>query len=241
MRCRRLGYRRTRMERVPCRGSSPSSVSFRVPVATEDASLLPTVTVQPSGPAASYVAFKSNQRLWRARPSVKGRRDRGRCRQSADIGVHKTGIRNSDCCDDPIRSCWICAQHCHPEGNLTGIALDAGIEMQGKQLDILRQAVPSIARVAYLSNRDDWEGAWGHAILAAGRASGISIIGIPLEPSAEEPEYRQAFETTTQQSAEALIFNGLPPNLNNRDLIAKLALEYRFPAIGWDVGLVEKG
>ena len=42
------------MERVPCRGSSPSSVSFRVPVATEDASLLPTVTVQPSGPAASY-------------------------------------------------------------------------------------------------------------------------------------------------------------------------------------------
>ena len=113
--------------------------------------------------------------------------------------------------------------------------------MQGKQLDILRQAVPSIARVAYLSNRDDWEGAWGHAILAAGRASGISIIGIPLEPSAEEPEYRQAFETMTQQSAEALIFNGLPPNLNNRDLIAKLALEYRLPAIGWDVGLVEKG
>jgi len=113
--------------------------------------------------------------------------------------------------------------------------------MQGKQLDILRQAVPSIARVAYLSNRDDWEGAWGHAILEAGRASGISIIGIPLESSAGEVEYRQAFETMAQQSAEALIFNGLPPNLNHRDLIAKLALEYRFPAIEWDVDLVEKG
>src|SRR5436190_18961540 len=43
MRGRRLGYRRTRLERVPSRGSSPSSVSFRVPVATEDASLLPTL------------------------------------------------------------------------------------------------------------------------------------------------------------------------------------------------------
>jgi putative ABC transport system substrate-binding protein len=64
-----------------------------------------------------------------------------------------------------------------PEGNITGIAADAGIEMQGKQLDILRQAVPSASRVAYLTNQDDWQGAWGRAIQEAGRASGISIIG----------------------------------------------------------------
>src|SRR5947207_11383820 len=44
MRGRRLGYRRTRLERMPCRGSSPSSLSFRLSVATEDASLLPTLT-----------------------------------------------------------------------------------------------------------------------------------------------------------------------------------------------------
>src|SRR5438477_1590590 len=43
MRRGRLGYRRTRLERVPCRGSSPSSVSVRVPVATEHASLLRTL------------------------------------------------------------------------------------------------------------------------------------------------------------------------------------------------------
>ena len=42
-----------------------------------------------------------------------------------------------------------------PEGNITGVTLDAGIEMQGKQLDFLRQAVPSISRVAYLPNVDD--------------------------------------------------------------------------------------
>jgi len=65
-----------------------------------------------------------------------------------------------------------------PEGNITGLTLDAGIEMQGKQLDILRQATPSISRVAYLSNRADLEGAWGRAMLDAGKASGISIVGI---------------------------------------------------------------
>lgn len=126
-----------------------------------------------------------------------------------------------------------------PEGNITGIAADAGIEMQGKQLDILRQAVPSVSRVAYLSNRDDWEGAWGHAVQQAGEASQISIIGIPMEHSAEEPEYRRAFETMVQQSVQALIFNGLPPNFNHREIISELAFKYRLPSICWSLDTVE--
>jgi putative tryptophan/tyrosine transport system substrate-binding protein len=94
-----------------------------------------------------------------------------------------------------------------PEGNITGVALDAGI------LDILRQAVPTASRVAYLSPRDDSEGPWGRAVVEAGRQSGISIIGIPLKHSAKKPEYREAFETMSQQSADALMFNGLGPNI----------------------------
>ena len=128
-----------------------------------------------------------------------------------------------------------------PEGNITGIFLDAGIEMQGKQLDILRQAVPSISRVAYLSNSNDWEGVWGHAIRDAGKASGISVIGIPLERSAAEPEYRKAFETMAENSAQALVFNGLPPNFKYRSLIAELAAENRLPSIGWATDVVEEG
>ncbi len=128
-----------------------------------------------------------------------------------------------------------------PEGNITGIALDAGITMQGKQLDILRQAVPSISRVAYLSNSDDWEGAWGHAIRDAGKASGISVIGIPLARSAAEREYRKAFETMGQNSVQALVFNGLPPNFQYRALIAELAAENRLPSIGWATDVVEEG
>ena len=128
-----------------------------------------------------------------------------------------------------------------PEGNITGIAYDAGIEMQGKHLELLRQAVPSSSSVAYLSNRDDWEGAWGHAVLEAGRRSGISIIGITLEYSAGEPEYRRAFETMAQLSANALMVNGLSPNFIHRELIAELALKYRLPWICWWPDLVEKG
>ena len=75
-----------------------------------------------------------------------------------------------------------------PEGNITGISFDAGIEMQGKHLDLLRQAVPAASRVAVLINRYDWEGAWGRAVLEAGRQSGISIIAVTVEDSAGEEE-----------------------------------------------------
>jgi putative tryptophan/tyrosine transport system substrate-binding protein len=126
-----------------------------------------------------------------------------------------------------------------PEGNITGIAADAGIEMQGKQLGILREAVPSVTRVAYLSNRDDWEGTWGRAVRKAGEASGVAIIGIPMEHSAEEPEYRRAFETMVQQSVQALIFNGLPPNNSHREIISELAFKNRLPSICWWLDIVE--
>jgi putative ABC transport system substrate-binding protein len=120
-----------------------------------------------------------------------------------------------------------------PEANITGIAGDAGIEMQGKHLDILHEAIPSASRIAYLSPREEWEGAWGRTVLEAARRSGISIIGAPLEASAGEPEYRHAFETMVQQSADALMYNGLGPNITHRNLIPELADKYRLPSIGW--------
>jgi len=128
-----------------------------------------------------------------------------------------------------------------PERNITGVSLDAGIEMQGKHLEILLQAVPSASRIAYLSNRAEWEGAWGQSVRDAGRRLGVSIVGFPLEHSADEPEYRQAFESMGQQSINVLMANGFPPNLGHRDLILELAVEYRLPSITWWADLVERG
>ena len=133
---------------------------------------------------------------------------------------------------DPVAA-GIVKNMARPERNVTGVSLDAGIEMQGKHLEILREAVPSASRVAYLSNRAEWEGAWGQAARDAGLRSGVSMIGIPMERSAGEPEYRQAFETMAQKSVEALMVNGLPPNYEHRELILELAVKYRLPSITW--------
>ena len=128
-----------------------------------------------------------------------------------------------------------------PERNITGVSLDAGIEMQGKHLEILLQAVPSASRVAYLSNSAEWEGAWGQSVRDAGRRLEISIIGVPLEHSAGEPEYRHAFERMGQQAIKALMANGFPPNFDHRDLILELAVKYRLPSITWWADRVEGG
>jgi ABC-type uncharacterized transport system substrate-binding protein len=126
-----------------------------------------------------------------------------------------------------------------PEGNITGVFFDAGIQMQGKHLDILRQAVPSVSRVAYLSPRAEWEGAWGRAILESARQLGISIIGMPMEWSADEQQYRQAFESIAQQAIDAVMFNGFGPNYRNRFLIAEIAKAHRLPSICWFVDVAK--
>jgi len=139
---------------------------------------------------------------------------------------------------DPVAAGFV-QNMARPEGNITGIALDAGIEMQGKHLDILRQVVPSASRIAYLSGRWDLEGAWGRAVIEAGRRSGVSIIGIPVDGWADELQYRQAFETMASQSVDALVFNGLTPNTWHRELLAELVWKSRLPSICWWPDLVQ--
>ncbi|WP_439407879.1 ABC transporter substrate-binding protein [Bradyrhizobium sp. DASA03076] len=139
---------------------------------------------------------------------------------------------------DPVAA-GIVKNMARPERNITGVSLDAGIEMQGKHLELLHQAVPTASRIAYLSNRAEWEGAWGQAVRDAGQRSKVSIIGISMERSAGEPEYRQAFETMAQQSVQALMANGLPPNSEHRELILQLAMKHGLPTITWWTDLVE--
>jgi hypothetical protein len=44
-----------------------------------------------------------------------------------------------------------------PGGNITGVSTDAGLEIWGKRLDLLREAVPGISKVGFLASRVLWE------------------------------------------------------------------------------------
>src|ERR1700736_6013353 len=87
---------------------------------------------------------------------------------------------------DPLKG-GLVANLAKPGGNLTGITLDAGIEIWGKRLEILKEAVPSTAKAAFLGMRDGWEGSFGQFLRDTGGRLGISLISmLPQEGTASE-------------------------------------------------------
>jgi putative ABC transport system substrate-binding protein len=91
-----------------------------------------------------------------------------------------------------------------PGGNITGVSVDAGIEIWSKRIEFLREIVPSASRVGFLAIEFHWEHA-GAVLREAGHRLGMSLVGTPLEGTLQEAEYRRVFEAITKQHADALI------------------------------------
>jgi len=115
-----------------------------------------------------------------------------------------------------------------PGGNLTGITLDAGIENWGKRLQILKEAIPSAAKVAFLGMRDGWEGSSGQVLRDVGAQMGISLaFTLPQEGNPSELE--RIFASLEQQRPDAVLVSGEGDLYAHRKLIAELAEKKRLP------------
>ena len=85
---------------------------------------------------------------------------------------------------DPVGS-GLVASLPHPGGNITG-ATDMGVDLVGKQLDLLKQVVPHLKHVAALGNPGDtiWELTWRQAQEAA-RQLHIKILPVLVTTPAQ--------------------------------------------------------
>jgi putative tryptophan/tyrosine transport system substrate-binding protein len=119
----------------------------------------------------------------------------------------------------------------HPGGNITGISTDAGPEIWGKRLDLLREAAPGISRAGFLASRFGWESPFVAGLRVAAQRMGISLIGPPLEGTLQEQEYRRVFEAMFQDRADALIVSDQAENFTYRRLIVELATMNGLPTI----------
>jgi putative ABC transport system substrate-binding protein len=117
-----------------------------------------------------------------------------------------------------------------PGGNLTGITLDAGIEIWGKRLQILKEAIPSIAKTAFLGMREGWEGSSGQVLRDAGARLGISLVFI-LPQEGTPSEIERVFAVMEQQRPDAVLVSGEGDLYAHRRLIAELAEKNRLPAL----------
>src|SRR4051794_3135752 len=64
---------------------------------------------------------------------------------------------------DPLQAGLITNLH-RPGSNLTGITLDAGIEIWGKRLGVLKKAIPLMQKTGFLGVRGGWGGGGGEGL-----------------------------------------------------------------------------
>jgi putative ABC transport system substrate-binding protein len=130
---------------------------------------------------------------------------------------------------DPLKA-GLVASLARPGGNLTGITLDPGIELWGKRLELLKEAVPSTARAVFLAMRDGWEDSFGQALQDVGNHLGISLTAV-LPQSGTPAEMERVFAAMAEQRPDAVLVSGEGDLYANRQLIVELAERHRLPTM----------
>jgi putative tryptophan/tyrosine transport system substrate-binding protein len=134
----------------------------------------------------------------------------------------------------------LAASLAHPGGNITGISIDAGPEIQTKFLELLKEASPRVSRVGVIA-RGLPGSPYNKALEEAAQSLGILLLSTRLEGTIQEAEYRRVFEAMVQEHADALYVGSDPENTPNRRLIVELAEKNRLPTIYPFRGFVEAG
>jgi putative tryptophan/tyrosine transport system substrate-binding protein len=111
-----------------------------------------------------------------------------------------------------------------PGGNITGVSLMAA-ELPGKCVELFRDMLPSVRRVAVLLNAEDplWKQIQ-EQIKLAGRAAGIEIAASAMVRGPNEID--AAFAAIKKEEAGAVVVHG---SLSTKN-VAELALKHGLPA-----------
>jgi putative ABC transport system substrate-binding protein len=114
-----------------------------------------------------------------------------------------------------------------PGGNVTGLSTPAALV--GRQLQLLKEAVPSVSRVAVLFDTGQPDGGVERdRYLDAARSLGLDVAFVGAR-GAEELE--AAFETAARDRADGLIAVNSPLTSANQTRIGELALQHRLATI----------
>ncbi|MFQ5567572.1 MAG: ABC transporter substrate-binding protein [Paracoccaceae bacterium] len=114
-----------------------------------------------------------------------------------------------------------------PGGNVTGITADAGPELEGKRLEVLKEAIPGARQVAFLGMNVDWEGPQGKSVRGAADALAVAMLWAEHTPN----DYTKGFGLIAQERPDALFVVSNPPNFAHRHRIVEFAARNRLPAI----------
>jgi putative tryptophan/tyrosine transport system substrate-binding protein len=127
-----------------------------------------------------------------------------------------------------------------PGSNITGVSVDTGIEIVGKRLQMLKEAVPAAQKVGYLELAGLNETTAGPVLADASQKLGISVVVIPLRQSTRD-EYERIFAEMAEHRMDALLISDQGEALAYRQLIVELALKNRLPTMCAAADFVDVG
>lgn len=125
----------------------------------------------------------------------------------------------------------------HPTGNATGIT-NLYMAIGSRWLELLRSAVPRVAKVGLLFNPDFDSRAYLDAIEAAATAGNVETVRIPARG---DDEIEHAIEVLAYRPDRGLIIVPPVPSFSNVNLVLRLATKYRLPAIYPLKGIAREG
>ena len=138
---------------------------------------------------------------------------------------------------DPIAEGWV-ASLARPGANLTGVA-GLSPDLAGKRLELLRELVPSLAKVAVLWNPANR--AEGVAVKATETAAHSLGMSVAVEHAGNPSEFDRAFSAIARSGAKAVVVLPDPMFLSNRQQLVELTHRSRLPAIYMETGFVAAG
>jgi putative ABC transport system substrate-binding protein len=118
-----------------------------------------------------------------------------------------------------------------PGGNLTGLTLVVDLSLDGKRLELLKEALPRAARVGVIyktSSRGLPIAADYKDLIAAAEALRVALVFAKADQADQFPD---AFATLTRARVDSLFLYTNEPNFESRRLIADLAAQHRLPAV----------
>ncbi len=139
---------------------------------------------------------------------------------------------------DPKGSGFV-ASLARPGGNITGLTNDAGPEIVGKYLELLKEAVPRASRVALLWNPLP-SGAEIYRKLVESSAGKLGI-SLQFVEARGRNEFEGAFAAMARERADAVVVLPDPIFFTARQQVVELATKYRLPAIYHAMEIVEIG
>jgi len=128
---------------------------------------------------------------------------------------------------DPLRTGLI-ASLARPGGNVTGLT-QLGAEVAGKRLQILKDTVPNVSRVAFLRNRaSPAHVPYFNELQAAARGLRLTLQSVEVQ---EPYEFERAFAAMMRERPDALIVTADAIHQLRQAWIVEFAAKRRLPAL----------